>query len=92
VAGEFETRPRPCSLIATRRGFTFHVAGPISSVQESSQRFRPRGCDKWRRKEIKNLPANDANDADEIESNANPSALKFQKKKTVCVRKKYHHL
>jgi hypothetical protein len=31
---EFETRSLPRSLAATRRGFTFYVAGPLSSIHE----------------------------------------------------------
>jgi len=30
----FETRSLPSSLAATRRGFTFYLAGPASSVHE----------------------------------------------------------
>ena len=29
-----ETRLLPCSLAATRRGFTFYVADPLSSIRE----------------------------------------------------------
>jgi hypothetical protein len=31
---EFETRSHPCSLAATRRGFAFYVADPVSSIHE----------------------------------------------------------
>jgi hypothetical protein len=31
---EFETRSLPRSLAATRRGFTFYVADPLSSIHE----------------------------------------------------------
>ncbi len=34
---EFETRSLPRSLAATRRGFTFYVADPLSSIHELTQ-------------------------------------------------------
>jgi hypothetical protein len=31
---EFETRSLPCLLVASRRGFAFYVADPVSSIRK----------------------------------------------------------